>query len=98
MPMVEHWPLLIAAAFAASTVAAIAGTGVGFNWRLFDFRVFGWFVAGAIPLAALGPVIVLGAYAGKRILDRIPARVFLLIIEAVIAGFGLWFLLRPGPG
>ncbi len=41
----------------------------------------------------LAPVMVLGSYAGKRILDRIPTRVFMLIVEAVIAGFGLWFLL-----
>lgn len=41
----------------------------------------------------LGPVMVLGSYAGKRILDRIPTRAFLVLVELVIAGFGLWFLL-----
>lgn len=240
--MLEHWPLLVAAAFAASTMAAVAGTGGGIillpvlvsifgvreavpmyavaslignlsrvhlNRPLLDFKVFGWFTAGAIPLAVLGawlftripdpglvrllgafllisviarrvhpalrrsfqpfwfapigglfavvsavvgsagpflapfylsygltkgafigtealgtavmhiaklstyhglgvmssvtwlgglvlgPVMVLGSFAGKHILDRIPMRVFLLIIEAVLVGFGLWFLLRP---
>lgn len=239
--MLEHWPLLIAAAFAAATMAAVAGTGggiillpvlvsvfgireavpmyavaslignisrVGLNRSMLDFRVFGWFVAGAVPLAALGawlftripdpglvrllgaflllsviarrahpalrrsfqpfwfapiggvfavvsavvgsagpflapfylsygltkgafigtealgtaimhvsklstyqaldvmssatwlgglvlgPVMVLGSYGGKQFLDRIPTRIFLVIVEVVIAGFGLWFLLR----
>lgn len=41
----------------------------------------------------LGPLMVLGSWAGKRILDRIPTRAFLVIVELVIAGFGLWFLL-----
>ena len=238
--MLEHWPLLIAAAFAASTMAAVAGTGGGIillpvlvsifgvreavpmyavatlignlsrvqlNRPFLDFKVFGWFVAGAIPLAALGawlftripdpglvkllgaflllsviarrahpalrqgfrafwfapiggvfaivsaivgsagpflapfylsygltkgafigtealgtavmhitklstyqglgvmssatwlgglvlgPVMVLGSFTGKHILDRIPTRTFLVIVELVIAGFGLWFLL-----
>lgn len=237
----EHWPLLIATAFAAATMAGIAGTGGGiillpvlvsvfgvreavpmyavaslignlsrvhFNLPLLDLKVFCWFTVGAVPLAVLGawlftripdpglvrllgafllvsviarrvhpvlrrgfpapwftpiggvfavvsaivgsagpflapfylsygltkgafigtealgtavmhiaklstyqglgvmssatwlvglvlgPVMVLGSYAGNRILDRIPTRVFLLIIEAALAGFGLWFLLR----
>ena len=239
--MLEHWPLLIATAFAAATLAAVAGTGggiillpvlvsvfgvreavpmyavaslignlsrVGLNRSMLDFQVFGWFVAGAVPFAVLGgwlftripdpglvrllgaflllsviarrahpalrggfqpawfapiggmfavvsaivgsagpflapfylsygltkgafigtealgtavmhvaklstyqgldvmssatwlgglvlgPVMVVGSYMGKRILDRIPTRIFLNIIEAVIAGFGLWFLLH----
>jgi len=243
--MIEHWPLLIATAFAASTIAAIAGTGGGifllpvlvsvfgirdavpmfavvnvmgnlsrviFNRRLLDFGVFGWFTLGAIPLAVLGawlftripdpgllkilgaflllsvvarrvfpalrrsfhpawftpiggvfstisgvvgsagpflapfylsygltkgafigtealgtvvmqltklsayqaldvmsrdiwltglllgPVMVIGSYTGMRILNRIPTRAFLLMIEFVVAGFGLWFLLGAQPG
>jgi uncharacterized protein len=239
--LIEQWPLLIAAAFAASTVAAIAGTGggiillpvlvsifgvreaipmyavanlignlsrVGFNWPLIEFRVFAWFCVGAIPLAVLGswlftripdpgllkllgaflllsvlarrvfpvlrqrfrafwfapiggvfslisaivgsagpflapfylsfglvkgafigtealgtavmhitklsgyqalgvmsqsiwlnglvlgPVMILGSYTGMRILERIPARIFMVLVELVIAGFGLWFLTR----
>lgn len=238
--MAEHWPLLIATAFAASTMAALAGTGGGiillpvlvsifgvreavpmyavaslvgnlsrvhFNRALLDLKVFGWFIAGAVPLAVLGawlftripdpglvrllgafllvsviarrvhpalrrgfraswfapiggvfavvsaivgsagpflapfylsyglakgafigtealgtavmhvaklsayqglgvmsagawlgglvlgPVMVLGSYVGQHILDRIPMRIFLLLMEAVIAAFGLWFLL-----
>ncbi len=42
----------------------------------------------------LGPVMILGSYAGKRILDRVPVRAFLRIVEAAILGFGLWFLVK----
>ena len=41
---------------------------------------------------ALGPIMILGSYAGKRILDRLPERAFVVIIELVLAGTGLWFL------
>jgi len=41
---------------------------------------------------ALGPIMIFGSYAGKRILDRLPERAFVLIIELVLAGTGLWFL------
>ena len=44
--------------------------------------------------AALGPVMILGSFTGKKILDRIPERVFVLIIEAVMVGFGLYFLIH----
>ncbi len=42
---------------------------------------------------ALGPIMILGSFVGKRILDRLPERVFVLIIEAVLVGGGAWFLL-----
>lgn len=44
--------------------------------------------------AALGPIMIAGSYLGKRILDRLPERVFIWVIEAVLIGAGLWFLLR----
>lgn len=43
---------------------------------------------------ALGPVMILGSYLGKRIVDRLPERVFVAIIEAVLAIAGLTFLIR----
>jgi uncharacterized protein len=42
---------------------------------------------------ALGPIMIAGSYLGKRILDRLPERVFVVIIELVLVGSGLWFLL-----
>ena len=43
---------------------------------------------------ALGPLMVAGSYAGKRIVDRLPERVFVAIIEAVLIAAGLLFLIR----
>ncbi len=42
----------------------------------------------------LVPFMVLGAVAGKRIMDRLPERMFMLMIEAVLLVAGLNFLLR----
>lgn len=43
---------------------------------------------------ALGPIMIVGSFTGKKIVDLIPERVFVLIIEAVMLGFGLMFLVR----
>lgn len=42
----------------------------------------------------LGPMMVAGAFAGKRILDRIPVPYFVVVIDIVIVTFGLWFLFK----
>lgn len=44
--------------------------------------------------AALGPIMIGGSYLGKRILDRLPEGLFVWIIEGVLVGAGLWFLVR----
>jgi len=43
---------------------------------------------------ALGPVMIAGSWAGKRIVDRMPAQVFVTVIEVTMVGAGLLFLLR----
>lgn len=43
---------------------------------------------------ALAPVMVVGSWAGKRILDRTPEHVFVVLIEAVLVISGLLLLLR----
>ncbi len=40
----------------------------------------------------LGPIMIAGSYFGKRIVDRLPERAFVLVIEAVLIGAGAWFL------
>lgn len=40
----------------------------------------------------LGPVMVAGSFLGKRIVDRVPERVFVWLIEAVLVLAGLVFL------
>ena len=43
---------------------------------------------------ALGPIMVLGSWTGKRIVDRLPERVFVLLIELTLVAAGLLFLIR----
>jgi hypothetical protein len=43
---------------------------------------------------ALGPLMILGSYLGKRILDRLPERLFVIIIELVLIIAGFIFLIR----
>jgi hypothetical protein len=43
---------------------------------------------------ALGPIMVGGSYVGKRVVDRLPEHMFVLLIEATMTAAGLSFLLR----
>lgn len=43
---------------------------------------------------ALGPVMIAGSFAGKRIVDRLPERVFVAVIEATMIGAGLLFAIK----
>jgi len=47
----------------------------------------------AVAGLALGPIMIAGSYVGKRILDRLPEKVFVVIIELVLVGAGGVFLL-----
>src|SRR4029077_16600408 len=42
---------------------------------------------------ALGPIMILGSYVGKRVLDRLPERGFVAIIELVLVGAGVWVVI-----
>lgn len=44
---------------------------------------------------ALGPIMVLGSYGGKRILDRMPEKVFVILVELTLVVAGAGFLARP---
>lgn len=41
---------------------------------------------------ALGPIMVIGSFAGKRVVDRLPERAFVLIIDLTLLAAGLLFL------
>lgn len=43
---------------------------------------------------SLGPVMIMGSYIGKRIVDRIPGQVFAIMIDAIVVAFGVLFLVR----
>ncbi|HTM10485.1 MAG TPA: sulfite exporter TauE/SafE family protein [Verrucomicrobiae bacterium] len=42
----------------------------------------------------LGAVMILGSYAGKRLMDRLPEKVFLFLVEAALVVAGANFLIR----
>jgi len=48
------------------------------------------FVAGL----AFGPAMILGSYIGKKVVDRLPERVFVSIIEVTLVAAGILFLVR----
>jgi uncharacterized protein len=43
---------------------------------------------------ALGPIMILGSFVGKKVVDRLSERAFVFIIEAVLITAGLLFLIR----
>ncbi|OHB73495.1 MAG: permease [Planctomycetes bacterium RBG_16_41_13] len=43
---------------------------------------------------SIAPAMILGSFVGKSILERLSIQTFMRIIEAVITGFGLWFLIK----
>jgi len=49
---------------------------------------------GVLTGLAIGPIMILGSYLGKRIVDRISARAFVLLIEVTMTAAGLLFLIR----
>jgi len=42
----------------------------------------------------LGPLMIAGAYVGKRVLDRMPVAWFIRLVECIIIAFGVWFLIK----
>ncbi len=43
---------------------------------------------------ALGPIMVFGSFAGKRVVDRLPERVFIRIIELTLLAAGVLFIFK----
>ncbi len=50
--------------------------------------------ADALIGLALGPVMVFGSFVGKRVVNRLPEKVFVLMIEFVLLAAGVMFLVR----
>jgi uncharacterized protein len=42
----------------------------------------------------LGPLMILGSFTGKRVVDKLPEKVFILIIEVTLVAAGLLFIVR----
>ena len=75
--------VLVLAAFVASTIAAVTGTGGGVILLPVLVASLG---------ALLSPVIIAGSYLGKRTVDRIPERIFVGVVETALVVFGVLFL------
>jgi uncharacterized protein len=43
---------------------------------------------------ALGSIMILGSFVGKKILDRLPERLFILLVETTLLVAGIGFLIR----
>jgi uncharacterized membrane protein YfcA len=43
---------------------------------------------------ALGPLMVLGSLVGKRIVDRLPEQVFVIVIEVTLVAAGVLFIVK----
>lgn len=50
--------------------------------------------AGVLVGLTLGPIMIIGSWLGKRIVDRLPERVFVGIIEGVLIVAGVLFVVR----
>jgi hypothetical protein len=48
---------------------------------------------GVLVGLALGPIMIGGSWVGKRIVDRLPEHVFVLLIEITMATAGVLFLI-----
>jgi hypothetical protein len=42
----------------------------------------------------MGPIMILGSFAGKRIVDALPAEIFVAVIDVTLAAAGLLFIVR----
>jgi uncharacterized protein len=51
-------------------------------------------ISGIAVGVMLGPLMIVGSWAGKRIVDRLPERVFVALIELTMTVAGLLFLIR----
>ena len=49
---------------------------------------------GVLVGLALGPVMIAGSWTGKRIVDRLPERVFVLLVEVTMVAAGALFLIK----
>ena len=63
--------------------------------KLFAYRSTAILTTHSITVGlALGSIIILGSFVGKKILDRLPERIFVLLIEATLIIAGVGFLIR----
>ena len=81
-------------AYIATDALCTVGT---YAVRLVVFRRHELIGAQTVAIGVLlGVVMILGAFAGRRLLDRMSERAFVRLIEALLVVFGVQLLLFPG--
>jgi hypothetical protein len=61
--------------------------------KMGTYGVSGVFGMHAVTIGlALGPIMVIGSWMGKRIADRISERLFTVVVDTALIVFGLLFL------
>ncbi len=71
----------------ATVVMHVVKLGVYGRYALLDLQ-------SVLVGVAIGAVMIGGSYAGKRILNRVPERVFPYLVEAVMVAAGLLFVIK----
>jgi uncharacterized protein len=70
-------------------------TGLMHVVKLSTYQATGTLSATAlIAGVALGPLMVLGSWVGRGLLARVPERAFAGVVDTIVIGFGLLFLMR----
>jgi uncharacterized membrane protein YfcA len=71
------------------------GTAVVHVVKLSSYQAFDAMTASTWMTAlAIAPVMIAGSYLGKRVMERLSVRAFTGIVDAVVFGFGLGFLIK----
>ncbi len=94
-------PILIPFFLAFGLVkGALVGTEAAATGIMHVARLTGYAAGGALGNRqvalglALGPLMVAGSLLGKGLLDRLPERVFIVAVEALLVAMGLYLLVR----
>lgn len=63
--------------------------------KMGTYGLAGVFAGHAVMMGlSLGPIMVIGSWLGKRIVDRISERLFIAVVDTALVIFGLLFLIR----
>ncbi len=63
--------------------------------KMGTYGLAGVFAGDAVMMGlSLGPIMVIGSWLGKRIVDRISERLFIAVVDTALVVFGLLFLIR----
>jgi uncharacterized protein len=63
--------------------------------KMGTYGLGGVFAIHAVTMGpSLGPIMIIGSWLGKRIVDRISERLFIAVVDTALIVFGILFLIR----